>query len=87
VVLQNLTGSYNAAFFDYFASSGSKFRAGTVIAGWSGSGINYTEYSTTDTGNTNQLTMSVDLSSSFVRLLTTVSTTTNWNVKTSGRYL
>ena len=87
VVLQNITGSYNAAFFDYFASSASNFRAGTVIAGWSGSGINYTEYATTDTGNTNQLTMSVDLSSSFIRLLTTVSTTTNWNIKSSGRYL
>ena len=87
VVLQNLTGSYNSAFFDYFASSGSNFRAGTVIAGWSGSSVNYTEYATTDVGNTNQLSMSVDLSGSFVRLLTRVSTTINWNIKTAGRYL
>jgi hypothetical protein len=87
VVLQNLTGSYNSAFFDYFASSGSNFRAGTVIAGWSGSNINYTEYATTDVGNTNQLSMSVDLSGSFVRLLTRVSTTINWNIKSAGRYL
>ena len=87
VVLQNLTGSYNSAFFDYFASSGSNFRAGTVIAGWSGSSINYTEYATTDVGNTNQLSMSVDLSGSFVRLLTRVSTTINWNIKSAGRYL
>jgi hypothetical protein len=86
-VLQNLTGSYNSAFFDYFASSGSNFRAGTVIAGWSGSSVNYTEYSTTDVGNTNQLSMSVDLSGSFVRLLTRVSTTINWNIKSAGRYL
>jgi hypothetical protein len=86
-VLQNLTGSYNSAFFDYFASSGSNFRAGTVIAGWSGSSINYTEYSTTDVGNTNELSMSVDLSGSFVRLLTRVSTTINWNIKSTGRYL
>ena len=86
-VLQNLTGSYNSAFFDYFASSGSNFRAGTVIAGWSGSSINYTEYSTTDVGNTNELSMSVDLSGSFVRLLTRVSTTINWNIKSAGRYL
>jgi hypothetical protein len=87
VVLQNLTGSYNSAFFDYFASSGSNFRAGTVIAGWSGSNVNYTEYATTDVGNTNQLSMSVDLNGSFVRLLTRVSTTINWNIKTAGRYL
>ena len=87
VVLQNLTGSYNSAFFDYFASSGSNFRAGTVIAGWSGSSINYTEYATTDVGNTNQLSMSVDLSGSYVRLLTRVSTTINWNIKSAGRYL
>jgi hypothetical protein len=86
-VLQNLTGSYNSAFFDYFASSGSNFRAGTVIAGWSGSSVNYTEYATTDVGNTNQLSMSVDLSGSFVRLLTRVSTTINWNIKSAGRYL
>ncbi len=69
------------------ASSGSNFRAGTVIAGWSGSSINYTEYSTTDVGNTNELSMSVDLSGSFVRLLTRVSTTINWNIKSAGRYL
>ena len=87
VVLQNLTGSYNSAFFDYFASSGSNFRAGTVIAGWSGSNVNYTEYATTDVGNTNQLSMSVDLNGSFVRLLTRVSTTINWNIKSAGRYL
>jgi hypothetical protein len=87
VVLQNLTGSYNSAFFDYFASSASNFRAGTMIAGWSGSGITYTEYSTTDIGNTNQLTMSVVISASYIQLLSNASSSLNWNVKSSGRYL
>jgi len=87
VVLQNLTGSYNSAFFDYFASSASNFRAGTMIAGWSGSGITYTEYSTTDIGNTNQLTMSVAISASYIQLLSNASSSLNWNVKSSGRYL
>lgn len=87
VVLQNLTGSYNSAFFDYFASSASNFRAGTMIVGWSGSGITYTEYATTDIGNTNQLTMSVVISASYIQLLSNAYSSLNWNVKSSGKYL
>ena len=87
VVLQNLTGSYNGAFFDYFASSASNFRAGTVIAGWSGSNITYTEYATTDVGTTNQLTMSAAISASYIRLLGNAASSLNWNIKSSGRYL
>jgi len=58
-----------------------------MIAGWSGSGITYTEYSTTDIGNTNQLTMSVAISASYIQLLSNASSSLNWNVKSSGRYL
>ena len=87
VVLKNLTGSYNGAFFDYFASSASNFRAGTVIAGWSGSNITYTEYATTDVGGTNQLTMSAAISASYIQLLGNAASSLNWNIKSSGRYL
>jgi len=87
VVLQNLTGSYNSAFFDYFASSASNFRAGTVIAGWSGNNITYTEYATTDVGTTNQLTMSAAISASYIQLLGNAASSLNWNIKSSGRYL
>jgi len=87
VVLQNLTGSYNSAFFDYFASSASNFRAGTVIAGWSGNNITYTEYATTDVGTTNQLTMSAAISASYIQLLGNAASSLNWNIKSSGRYI
>jgi len=87
VILQNLTGSYNSAFFDYFASSASNFRAGTVIAGWSGGNVTYAEYATTDVGNTTQVTMSVVISASYIQLLGNASSSLNWNIKSAGRYL
>ena len=89
LVLQNLTSSFNSAFFNYFASSGSNFRAGTIISAWSGGNINYTEYSTTDVGNSLPLTMSVVLSGGNVRLIANVgsSGTINWNIKSSAQYI
>jgi len=88
VILQNSTGSYNAAFFDYVALSGSSYRAGTIFGGWSSGSINYTEYSTTDTGSSQNLNLSLDLSASFIRLLANYSgSQINWYVKASGRYI
>lgn len=87
VILQNSTGSYNAAFFDYVAISSSNLRSGTVFSCFTGSNIHYTEYSTTDIGDTSQVTMSVDLNNGNVRLLSTVPVGYTWNIKAFGRYL
>ena len=87
VILQNLTGSYNAAFFDYAVFSSSNSRAGTIVSTWNGGSIVYNETCTTDIGNTNMITMSVALSSSYVRLVVSGSGVTNWNIKAAGRYI
>lgn len=61
VIASAVTGSYQAAFFDYVVTYGSNSRAGTVMSHWNGSSIVYTDVATTDIGNTSQVTMSVDL--------------------------
>ena len=78
------TNSYNAVFFDYCIGSGSNFRAGTVIAGWLTATPQYTEYSTTDSGDTSFVSMSMDIVSGNARL--NIATVTNgWGVKSIVR--
>lgn len=81
------TGSYTAAFFDYYAKDGTNFRAGTVTSVWNKAGsVQYTDNSTLDIGNTAGVTMSVALNGSLAELRATV-TTNNWDVKALVRTL
>ena len=86
VVIQNATGSYNAAFFDYAIFSGSNSRAGTLISTWNSGSIVYTEYCTTDIGNTNTISLSTVLSAGTIQLIASGSIT-NWSIKAAGRYI
>jgi len=86
-VVEISTGSYNAAFFDYVALSGSNTRAGIVFGSWVNGLINYTEVSSVDIGDTSKVTMSLALNGGNVQLLANVSDTTPWTVKALGRYL
>jgi hypothetical protein len=52
---------------------------------WNGGDIVYNETTTTDIGNTNEVTMSVDLNGSNVRLRTT--NTNQWSVKSLVRLI
>jgi hypothetical protein len=81
------TGSYDNAFFDYGIKSGSNSRCGTIFGCWNDNNVIYTEYTTVDIGNTTQITMSMDISASNIRLLAIANTTNNWSIKTSARYL
>jgi hypothetical protein len=85
IVAQVATASYSAAFFDYAVISGSNSRAGTVMSVWNGGSVEYTDTSTSDIGNTDQVTMSVDLSGANVRLKST--TTSAWTVKSLIRLI
>lgn len=91
VVVQRITGSYVAAFYDYTIFSASNSRAGTAFGTWNGSSVAYTEFATTDIGNTAPVTMSLILSSStsatFVQLVTNAGQFINWNVRAIGRYI
>lgn len=86
-IIKNETGSYNAAFFDYIILSASNLRAGTVFSCFSSSNISYTEYSTTDIGDTSQVTMSVSLSDKFINLVSDTPSGQTWQIKAFGRYL
>jgi hypothetical protein len=55
------TGSYTSAFFKYTATSGSNTRAGEVISVWNGTTTSYTDFSTVDIGNTNNVTASISI--------------------------
>ena len=86
VILQNITSSCRSAFFDYVINSGSNMRCGTVLGCWNNIGIEYTEYSTLDIGNTSEVIMSIGISSSYVQLLAST-TNNNWNINSTGRYV
>lgn len=87
VVAQKPTGSFLAAFFDYAANSGSNIRAGTVFGAWTNNTASYAEYCTVDRGDTSQVTMSLIVTQSLVQLLSTVSTSANWTIRTLVRYI
>lgn len=86
IVSQQNTGSYSAAYFDYVISSGSNSRSGTIFGHWNVASIVYTQYSTSDIGNTSNISMSMRLSQSVVQLIMNVPTL-NWNIKVFERYL
>ena len=83
------TGSISAAFFDYVVASGSlslNMRAGTVMAVWNSSSVEYTDTSTNDIGDTSDLTFDVRFKSSQVNLYAiTPIASDNWSVKTLVR--
>ena len=78
------TASYDAAFFEYIARSGSDARAGQIMSLWSGSSVNFTETTTTDFGNTSALAFTVAVTGSNFALTGSV-TTAGWSIKTIVR--
>jgi hypothetical protein len=78
------SSDYNAAFFDFVIKKGDNLRAGTVYAVHDGSLIEFTETSTNDLGNTNEVILEVDLSGGNIRLLAKTDTD-GWEIKTMVR--
>ena len=77
----SISGStYAAVFFDYVIYKSSNIRAGTVVACSDGTNVSFTETSTTDLGDTSDVTLAVDYSSSNFRLRATTTSST-WNIK------
>ena len=63
------TSSYDGAFFEYTATSASNARAGNIMSVWNGANIVFAETTTTDIGNTSDLTTEVVISGSTARLI------------------
>ena len=71
---------YTAAFFDFVIKKTTNVRSGTVYACHDGTNVEFTETSTNDLGDTSDVTLSVDISGTNMRLLATV-TSDDWSVK------
>jgi hypothetical protein len=75
------TASYDSAYFDYNIRSGSVGRAGSIIAMWSGSSVNYSEASASSFGTTNTFVLGVSISGSNM-ILSGSAPSDGWTVKT-----
>ena len=80
VVAQVSTSTYTAAFFDFVIKKTTNVRSGTVYACHDGTNVEFTETSTNDLGDTSDVTLSVDISGTNMRLLATV-TSDDWSIK------
>lgn len=83
------SNSGNAAYFDYrvFSPITSGSRAGTLMAVWFGSSVEYTDTSTNDLiADTSGISLSADITGSLLRVNATV-TTGSWNVKIGARVI
>lgn len=78
------TSSYDGAWFEYTARSGSNARAGQIMSIWSGSVVNFTETTTTDFGSTAGLSLGVFIVNGAMAL-TASAATNGWNIKTIVR--
>jgi len=79
-VVAQVSTTYTAAFFDFVVKKGTNVRSGTVYACHDGTNVEFTETSTNDLGDTSDVTLSVDISGTNMRLLATV-TSDDWSVK------
>jgi len=80
------SATHDAAFFDFIIKKGTNRRAGTVFAVHNGTDVEFTETSTGDIGNTEEVILSVDLSGGNIRLLAETQTN-DWIIKTLVRGL
>ena len=79
------TLEFDAAFFEFVIKKGTtNLRAGVVFATHDGTNVEFTETSTNDLGDTSDVTLSVDISGTDLRLRATT-TSDNWKVKTLVR--
>jgi len=80
VVAQVSITDYTAAFFDFVVKKGTNIRSGTVYACHDGTNVEFTETSTNDLGDTSDVVLSVDKTSTNLRLIATVASD-DWSVK------
>jgi hypothetical protein len=85
-VIERSTGSFNSVWVDYVAISASNVRNGTVFGSWINGLIDYTEYGSPSIGNTNPLTMSLNLSASILKVSASISTSP-WTLRMSAKFL
>ena len=79
-VVAQVSTTYTAAFFDFVVKKTTNVRSGTVYACHDGTTVQFTETSTQDLGDTSDVTLSVDILGTDMRLRATV-TSDDWIIK------
>ncbi len=72
---------YTSVYFEYNVQNLTNMRAGTIMAIWDGTNIEFTETTTMDLGSTAPVTFQVIISGNNIVLQCKVSTST-WTIKT-----
>jgi hypothetical protein len=80
------TGSFTAAFCKYTVLKGANARAGEFMTVWNGSTVTYTDTSTTDIGNTSDISFISAAVTGNIQI-STVAASSGWTIKTLVTYI
>ena len=80
------TGSYTAAFCKYTLLKGANARAGEFMTVWNGSSVSYTDTSTTDIGDTSDITFTSSAVTGNIQI-STIAASSGWTIKTLVTYI
>lgn len=80
------TGSYTSAFVKYTVSNGTNARAGEFITVWNGTSVTYYDNSTTDIGNTADITFTSTIVTSEIEINASAATSA-WKIKTLATFI
>jgi hypothetical protein len=86
-LLQYATASIISSKYEYAYTSASNARTGKIMTIWNGSTITFDNTATSDIGDASGLSIYPRLSSSYVQLIASASSTSGWNVNASANYL
>ncbi len=83
---QIATGSYTAAFTKYTVSNGANARAGEFVTVWNGTNVVNYDNSTTDIGNTSDVTFVSSIVTSQIKI-DAVTATSAWLIKSTTTFI
>jgi hypothetical protein len=83
---QIATGSYTSTFTKYTVSNGANARAGEFVTVWNGTTVTYYDNSTTDIGNTSDVTFVSSIVTSQIKI-DAVTATSAWNIKSTTTFI
>lgn len=83
---QIATGSYTSAFTKYTVSNGANARAGEFVTVWNGTNVTYYDNSTTDIGNTSDVTFASSIVTSQIKI-DAVTATSAWKIKSTTTFI
>jgi hypothetical protein len=83
---QIATGSYTSAFTKYTVSNGANARAGEFVTVWNGTTVTYYDNSTTDIGNTSDVTFVSSIVTSQIKI-DAVAATSAWLIKSTTTFI